>query len=290
MHFAIAGRRAAGRRRTGSWLRRSDASERTIRRANAQVRAKDKNNDASTAGGAQPPLRPAVNASIDAFGNRTPPGGWSESRHSAGHRGRRRRRQTPTVGTGRAHNGCAPLAASSPDPTPRGRRRDQGGRSHARVDRAHRDGIITGAGALASNAQPAVPARQQAAETAGPQMRGGTVDAVDAADDGIALPRSLEIAIARRLSHRRISRARSRRARSRSTIQPDSMLRPRAPQSIRSSCTRRFRASSATTDTTRVEQSWDAWLDCAPEAGTVWSQAMTRRRAPTPATAGRRPH
>ena len=174
------------------------------------------------------------------------------------HRGRRRRRQTPTAGTGRAHNGCAPLAASSPDPTPRGRRRDQGGRSHARVDRAHRDGIITGAGALASNAQPAAPARQQAAETSGPQMRGGTVDAVDAADDGIALPRSLEIAIARRLSHRRISRARSRRARSRSTIEPDSMLRPRAQQSIRSSCTRRFRASSATTDTTRVEQSWDA--------------------------------
>ena len=114
------------------------------------------------------------------------------------------------------------------------------------------------AGALASNAQPAAPARQQAAETSGPQMRGGTVDAVDAADDGIALPRSLEVAIARRLSHRRISRARSRRARSRSTIEPDSMLRPRAPQSIRSSCTRRFRASSATTDTTRVEQSWDA--------------------------------
>ena len=40
-----------------------------------------KNNDASTAGGAKPPLRPAVIASIDAFGNRTPPGGWSESRH-----------------------------------------------------------------------------------------------------------------------------------------------------------------------------------------------------------------
>ena len=38
-----------------------------------------RNNDASTAGGAKPPLRPA--ASIDAFRKRTPPGGWSESRH-----------------------------------------------------------------------------------------------------------------------------------------------------------------------------------------------------------------
>ena len=32
----------------------------TIRRAKAQVRAKDKNNVASTAGGAKPPLQPAV--------------------------------------------------------------------------------------------------------------------------------------------------------------------------------------------------------------------------------------
>ena len=45
---------------------------------------------------------------------------------------------------------------------------------------------ITGAGPLASNAQPAAAARQQAAQTPGPQIRGGTVDAVDAADDTIA--------------------------------------------------------------------------------------------------------
>ena len=63
---------------------------------------------------------------------------------SASYRGRRRWRPAPTAGTDRAHNGCASLAGFSP--APRGRRRDRGGRSPARVDRAHRDGIITGAG------------------------------------------------------------------------------------------------------------------------------------------------
>ena len=42
---------------------------------------------------------------------------------------------------------------------------------------------ITVAGPLASNAQPAAAARQQAAQTPGPQIRGSTVDVVDAADD-----------------------------------------------------------------------------------------------------------
>ena len=45
----------------------ADVSARTIRRAKAQIRAKDKSNDASTAGSAKPPLRPAAIASIDAF-------------------------------------------------------------------------------------------------------------------------------------------------------------------------------------------------------------------------------
>ncbi|MCY4638104.1 MAG: hypothetical protein OXG04_27030 [Acidobacteria bacterium] len=43
----------------------ADVSERTIRRAKAQVRAKDKHADASAAGGEQQPLRPAGNASGD---------------------------------------------------------------------------------------------------------------------------------------------------------------------------------------------------------------------------------
>ena len=101
----------------------------------------------------------------------------SHSRLSGRPSTNRPHRRAPTAGTGRAHNGWAPLAAS-PDPTRRGRR-DRGGRSHARVDRAHRDRTITGAGAPASNAQPAAAAPQQAAETPEPQMRGGTVDAVD---------------------------------------------------------------------------------------------------------------
>ena len=41
-------------------------------------------------------------------------------------------------------------------------------------------------GAPVSNAQPAAAARQQAAQTPGPQIRGGTIDAVDAADDAMA--------------------------------------------------------------------------------------------------------
>ena len=52
------------------------------------------------------------------FRNRRPPGGWGRVAPPAGHRGRRRRRQAPTAGTGRSHNRCAPLAASSPDPIP----------------------------------------------------------------------------------------------------------------------------------------------------------------------------
>ena len=52
------------------------------------------------------------------FRNRRPPGGWGRVAPPAGHGGRRRRRQAPTAGTGRSHNRCAPLAASSPDPIP----------------------------------------------------------------------------------------------------------------------------------------------------------------------------
>ena len=54
----------------------------TIRRAKAQVRAKDKNNDASTAGGAKPPLQPAVMHQLMQFrtiAGRRAAGG--ESRH-----------------------------------------------------------------------------------------------------------------------------------------------------------------------------------------------------------------
>lgn len=43
----------------------ADVSERTIRRAKAQVRAKDKNHDASAAGGEERPLRPAGDASSE---------------------------------------------------------------------------------------------------------------------------------------------------------------------------------------------------------------------------------
>ena len=71
-------------------------------------------------------------------------------------------------------------------PAPRGRRRDRAGRSHARVDRAHRDGIITGAGrrCRTPSRQPLHGSRPH--KTPGPQIRGGTIDAVDAADDAMA--------------------------------------------------------------------------------------------------------
>ena len=57
----------------------------TIRRAKAQVRAKDKNNVASTAGGAKPPLQPAVMHQLMQMShNRRPPGGWGRLAPSAG--------------------------------------------------------------------------------------------------------------------------------------------------------------------------------------------------------------
>ena len=66
---------------------------------------------------------------------------------------------------------------------------------------------------------------------------------------------------------------------------------PKVPTSIRSLCSGWFRASNVITDTVRFERSSAARGSAvARKAETIGLEAMARRRAPIPATAGCRPH
>ena len=154
---------------------------------------------------------------------------------------------------------------------------------------------ITVAGPLASNAQPAAAARQQAAQTPGPHaIRGGTADGTRNASIRTrrivtcrAASRSPWPAAAR---NRRISRARSRCA----PFEVDCPVKPDSRRCRRQSdpCAHggsAHRTGSPTRSGSSGPRQHAArrWPARPRRSGL---EAMARRRAPTPATAGCRPH
>ena len=192
-------------------------------------------------------------------------------------RSRRARAQEPRIEAGSVHPLVQDRGAGAPERRPDGRLSN------------HRRGAA-GVERSASSRCTAAGRTKRPDRT---QIRGGTADGTRNASIRTrrivtcrAASRSPWPAAAR---NRRISRARSRCAPSRSTVL--SSRTAEGADVIRSLCTWWFRASNVITDTVRFERSSAARGSAvARKAETIGLEAMARRRAPTPATAGCRPH
>ena len=154
---------------------------------------------------------------------------------------------------------------------------------------------ITVAGPPASNAQPAAAARQQAAQNARTARKSAAARPTARATrqsgpDGSSLVAQLRDRHGPPPLATAESAARDRAAPRRGRLSCQAG-QPNVPTSIRSLCTWWFRASNVITDTVRFERSSAARGSAvARKAETIGLEAMARRRAPTPATAGCRPH